>query len=134
MNIMNYEDFKTTDEHDSFISNNPKEGTLKVMVFTASQAIPIENTEITITKDIGNNKVLFFRGLTNESGVIDNIKLPAPNSNSEEKFASSNYTLYDLNATSTSYEVIKKYTVAMFGDIKIIQYVKMTPNINVGGV
>ena len=57
MNLMLFEQFKQTPEYQKFIEENPSFGTLKVEAFTAFQGMPIENTEILITKDIGDNKV-----------------------------------------------------------------------------
>ena len=64
MNLVSYEEFKKTDSYKTFIKENPSTGTLKVEVFTAYQAIPISDTDIIITKDIDNQKVLFFVGKT----------------------------------------------------------------------
>ncbi len=134
MKLMTYDEFKTTEDYQQFIKENPDIGYLKVMTFTAYQAIPIENVEILITRDIGNNKVIFFRGTTNSSGIIDNIELPAPVSGYNVKdYQVSNYTVYDLTAIRIDYETIKKYSIGMFGGVKIIQYVKMVPNISKEG-
>ncbi len=51
--LISYEEFSKTEEYKGFISVNPEEGSLKVMAFTAYQAIPIEDAEIIITKEIG---------------------------------------------------------------------------------
>ncbi|MGN0973695.1 MAG: hypothetical protein ACI4OT_03035 [Bacilli bacterium] len=132
MDLMSFEQFKQTPEYQKFIEENPSFGTLKVEAFTAFQGMPIENTEILITKDIGDHKVLFFKGYTDSSGIIDNIILPAPK---EEPVASyekrPEYTVYDLTAIHDQYEIIKKYNIGMFGGIKVIQYVKMIPDIEV---
>ena len=43
------------------------------------------------------------------------------------------YTIYDWTAINDDFETIKKYKIAMFGDIKVIQYVKMIPKIDIEG-
>lgn len=130
MNLITYEEFKKTDEYEQFIKENPDKGSLKIQAFTAHQAIPIENAEIIITQDIGNNKVLFFKGYTDSSGIIDNIELPAPIGTVDLKAQEiPKYTSYNLTAIHEGYESIKKYDIAMFGNVKIIQYVKMRPEI-----
>lgn len=130
--IISFEDFKQLDEYQQFISENPDMGYLKVQVFTAYGAIPVADTDILITKDIGQYRVVFFRGRTDSSGIISDIELPAPLSTIDPEIAPI-YTLYDLTAINEEYETLKKYSVAMFGGIKIIQYVKMTPKIDMGG-
>lgn len=134
MSFISYEDFKKMDEYQTFIEENPSTGYLKIEAFTAYRAIPVENVEILITKDINNDKVVFFRGYTDSSGMINNIELPAP---AEQTSISPEnppkYTLYDLTAIHQGYESIKKYDIGMFGGIKVIQYVKMTPEIEIEG-
>ena len=135
MNFISYEDFKKTDEYKNFIKENPSVGKIKILAFTAYGAVPIENAEILITKKVGNKEILFYRGFTNSSGVISNIDLPAPIYVEKPEFDDiPKYTMYDLTAIHEGYETIKKYRVGMFGNVKIIQYVKMTPKIALEGV
>lgn len=130
MNLTPYEEFMKTEEYKKFIEENPAIGSLKIQAFTAYQAIPIPDTEILITKKINDQQILFFKGYTDSSGIIENIELPAPSSlSSNELEATPAYTIYDLTAINEGYETIKKYEIGMFGDIKVIQYVKMTPQI-----
>lgn len=128
--LISYEDFKKTPEYAAFIKENPDFGNLKVQAFTAYGAIPIPNTDILITKDIGGYQVTFFKGKTDSSGMISDIKLPAPATSIPNYDIPLNYTVYDLTAIHTGYEEIKKYSIGMFGGIGIIQYVKMNPEIN----
>lgn len=130
MNLTPYEEFMKTEAYKKFIEENPAIGSLKIQAFTAYQAIPIPDTEILITKKINDQQVLFFKGYTDSSGIIENIELPAPPSlSSTELEATPAYTIYDLTAINEGYETIKRYEIGMFGDIKVIQYVKMTPQI-----
>ena len=129
MKIISYEEFKNTDLYSDFIEENNDIGTLKVQVFTAYGAIPIENTNIVIYKDIEEYRVVFFQGLTDSSGIISDIKLPAP------KMVTSNedipiYTVYNMTAFNNEYESIKNYVIGMLGGVNVIQYVKMMPNVN----
>ncbi len=135
MNLTTYEEFMQMDEYQQFIKDNPDLGYLKIMAFTAYQAIPIPNTEILITKDIGNNRVIFFKGATDSSGIIDNIALPAPPSGySSTNHKTSSYTFYHLTAIHKDFESIKQYEIALFGNLKIIQYIKMIPSVDIGGI
>lgn len=134
MNEMSLEEYEKTEGYKKFILENPAIGILKVQVFTADQAIPIANAKVSISKVIDQDQVLFFEGLTNDSGIIDNIKLPAPGGEyNTETFEIPKYTTYQLNVSNGDYHTDKKYEVAMFGDIKVLQYIKMLPN-NVGGI
>ncbi len=135
MNFVNLEDFKQTESYEKFIQENPSTGRLKVEVFTAYRAIPIPNTRILVTKDIDGQKVLFFSGLTDSSGMISNIELPSPAENKNFKPGDvAQYTMYDVTAIHEGYERIKKYDVAIFGNTGVIQYIKMIPEINMEGI
>lgn len=131
MKIISFEEFKNTDLYDDFIKENSSFGNLKVEVFTAYGAIPVANTAILVSKDIEEYKVIFFRGLTDSSGMISNIKLPAPPmvSSSEEMPI---YTIYDMTAVNEGYETLKSFSIGMFGGVNVIQYVKLQPEINLG--
>lgn len=129
MDYMSLEQFEKTNDYKTFIEENPSTGVLKVQVFTADQAIPISNAEIFITKTIGDNDVLFFSGKTDMSGIIDNIILPAPKGEADfENFEIPKYTTYNLVVSSDEYKTIKQYEVSMFGDVKVLQYVKVSLN------
>ncbi len=132
--LISYEEFKKTDSYQNFIRENPSTGTLKVQAFTAYKAVPIPNAEIVIFKNIDNYKVVFFRGLTNSSGIIDDIVLPAPVNALETSMEAPKYTLYDLTAIAVEYEAIKQYEIAILGNLKVIQYIRMTPEVELEGV
>lgn len=134
MNLISFEDFQKLEEYQRFVTDNPSTGTLKVEAFTAYGAIPIPDVEILVTKDFGNNRVIFFRGYTDSSGMISNIELPAPAGTfNPTTFETPAYTLYDLAAISEGYESIKRYNIGIFGDVSTIQYVKMIPKIELEG-
>ncbi len=133
MTVINFDEFKRTPEYQDFQLANPDIGTLKVQAFTAYNALPVEGTDIMISKDIEEYRVVFFRGQTDSSGIIDNIQLPAPQS-SIGSIEPPLYTVYDLTAIHTGFESIKQYSIGMFGGIKVIQYVKMIPEIILEGV
>ena len=126
MNNITLEQFKKLPEYQNFIQKNPSTGNLKVQVFTADQAIPLPNTQVYITKQIGDYNVLFFEGMTDSSGIIDNIILPAPVGDfNVEEVVAPDYTMYQLVASNDALKEIKQYQISMFGDVKVLQYIKM---------
>ena len=126
MNNITLEQFKKLPEYQNFIQKNPSTGNLKVQVFTADQAIPLPNTQVYITKQIGDYNVLFFEGMTDSSGIIDNIILTAPVGDfNVEEFVAPDYTMYQLVASNDALKEIKQYQISMFGDVKVLQYIKM---------
>ena len=75
---MNINEFMNTDEYKNFINLNPGVGKLKVRSYAASEALPVSGLHIVVSTEIGNTNVVFFDGVTDASGVIDTISLPAP--------------------------------------------------------
>ena len=128
MDYMTFDEFQKLGEYQTFMKENPSTGTLRVNVFTANGAIPLADANVLITKKIGNYNVLFFDGLTNSSGAIDNIVLPAP-SVSSNNMEVPGYTFYELNANHAGYQAVEQYEIAMFGNTKVIQYVKLMPEV-----
>lgn len=134
MKTISYDEFKKTDLYDDFIKSNPDIGNLKVQVFTAYGAIPVAGSEVLVTKNIEEYRIIFFQGFTDSSGIISNISLPAPKTiTSATPEITPEYTIYDLTVLHQEYEALKTYSIGMFGGVNIIQYVKMLPNLeNIG--
>ncbi|MBQ8534256.1 MAG: hypothetical protein IJ463_01070 [Bacilli bacterium] len=129
MEYISFDEFKKLDIYEDFIRVNPDLGVLKIEAFTANEGIPIPDTDIVIYKDIGEYNVVFFKGKTDSNGMIDNIYLPTPKKSDSMSLEIPLYTVYEMNAFHIGYETIKKYSIGMFGDVKVIQYVKMMPEV-----
>ena len=61
-------------------------------------------------------------------GVIDNIVLPTPK-RVPNNYDLPRYTFYELSAIHVGYQDIKQYTISMFGNTKVIQYVRLVPEV-----
>lgn len=122
-------DFVNSEIYKSFINANPGLGFLKIRAFSASQAVPISGMNVIVSKDIGGNKVIFFSGDTNESGIIERISLPVPRTG-VDNMISPVITTYDIN---TNYEGVNRlYKVNVYDDIYVVQNINVTPNISYG--
>lgn len=129
--IYNFSDpnFINSSIYQNFLEENPVYGYLKIRAFTAGGAVPIEGLRVTVSKNIDENKVIFFEGVTNSSGVVDTITLPAPRINGENLNVP-NRTKYDVSATydNTTYS----YIVNIFENIYVIQNINVAPSMNKG--
>ena len=73
--------------------------------------------------------MVFFRGQTDSNGMIANIELPAPKAQYvADKDVMPPYTSYDITAIHGNFDTIDNYVVGIFGDVRVIQYVKMAPS------
>ena len=123
------EEFRDSSLYKTFININNGKGILKIEASTASEAYPLEGIEIIISKMLNGNKVIFYKGVTNESGIIDGIILPTRKIDKEiEDVSDIVYTTYDLVANYPKYNMNKIYDVSIFDDVKVIQPITMSVN------
>jgi len=122
---VNDKDFVNSELYKSFINSNPGLGFLKIRAYAASGAVPISGMNVIVSKNIGGNKVIFFEGVTNLSGVIEKISLPAPKMDSDNMIAPV-ITTYDID---TSYEGVSRlYKVNIYDNIYVVQNINITPS------
>lgn len=135
MNIYNINDenFKNTEAYRSFMNDNPANGYLKIRAYSASEAIPVRGLKITVSTEYEGNTIIFFDGVTDTSGVIEKIILPAPKLNSDNMNVPSRIT-YDINATYEPNLVDLKYQVNIYEDVFVIQNINIVPGSNSGGL
>lgn len=134
MNTYNFNDesFKNTDIYKRFITTNTGEGYLKIRAYAASQALPISNLNIVVSKTIGNNNIIFFEGATNSSGVIERIVLPAPEQNTDDLIIPNSIS-YDIKATYEPDNTTSTYRINIYDNIYVVQTINIVPTMNVMG-
>ncbi len=116
------QEFKNTDIYKNFVNENSARGILKVEAHSSTNAYPLKDVRIVVSKMIGNDKVIFFDGVTNESGIIENIILPTKEMAEEVNSASDIvFTKYDLEASYPNNDLKKDYDVSIFDNVKVIQ-------------
>ena len=119
-----YDEFKNSRLYDSFIINNSGIGNLKIRAYTASLALPVADLEVVVSSKIDNMNVIFFRGKTDNSGMIENIKLPAP-------ILGNNLVV----PNTITYNVLaggKTFSVNMYDGICVVQNINMVLGDNNG--
>ena len=128
----NFGDFALTnlDKYNKFMSENPFVGYLKIRAFTSGGAVPIEGLKIVVSKDIDGDKVVFFEGVTNSSGIIEKIELPAPILDSD--LSVPNRTKYDVSAVYGDFKYF--YVVNIFKNVIVILNINVAPSSSMGGI
>ncbi len=110
-----------------FANQNTGSGLLKVQVFSANQAFPLKDVAITIYKDIDGKRVVFYEGVTDSSGIIDNISLPTIEmKNDVESSDDIVFTTYNITAKNISTDETKDYVIYIYDDVKIIQPIQFS--------
>ena len=127
MNTFNINDqnFVNSEIYKNYIKDNPTKGYLKIRAFAANQAIPISGLNITVSKIISNNNVIFYEGKTNSSGIIEKITLPTPKLD-PDNLDTPKSTTYEIIATYKNKN--KTYKINMYENIYVVQDININPN------
>ena len=133
MNTYNFNDsiFKQSQLYQNFVRENPSQGYLRIRAYAASQALPIRGLKVIVSKVVDNNKIIFFDGVTNDSGVIERITLPTPRIGDDNQIIPKNIT-YDIEAIYEPDNIQRMYSVNMYEGVYAVQNINVVPNINNG--
>ncbi len=64
---------------EAFERDNPGQGTLRIQAFRGPQTLPVEGVQVVVSHTFADGTShIYFTGVTDESGLIDSISLPAP--------------------------------------------------------
>ena len=125
---MNINEFMKTNEYVEFIKKNPGIGNLKIRAYAASEALPVSGLNIVISSIISDTKVIFFIGKTDASGMISDIKLPAPSL--IDNLEIPNTIKYDIEASIGNKK--SNFSVNMYDGICVVQNINFIPGEDYG--
>ena len=123
---VNDENFKNSTIYQKFLSENPKVGYLTIKASAAGGAVPIEGMSVKVSKVIEGNNVTFFEGATDNSGLIEKLKLPAPTLNPSD-LTVPNSTTYDINTNYAPDNIKGIYKVNIYENLSVIQNINIVP-------
>ena len=107
---------------------NSEHGFLKVEVRTGENGIPVSGAAVSVTKKNGKEEDIMFTGITDESGSVPIIELPAPpmgTGNTPESFE--HYETYMVSAYSNGFYREVSENVPIFSGITSIQRFNLIP-------
>ncbi len=112
---------------EEFLAENPQAGALKVAVSQGRGLIPIEDARIYVTRLLGGDKVIMGKGVTDKSGILDDIILPAPSRSGSfiQESADIPYALYDIGVEHPDFESVTMRDIPIYEGIKSIQNINM---------
>lgn len=125
-------DFINTELFKSYMRENPAKGNLKVRAYAASLAIPIEGVRLIVSSVYNDNKIIFYEGKTNESGLSEKISLPAPRLSSDNLEVPEKRE-YEIEAIYDKDGIKALYKVNIYEDVCVMQDINIVPEIKVGG-
>lgn len=128
MNNISLENFKNTPMYQNFISENPGSGNLMIRSNAAGGAIPISGLNVVVSNIIDNMRVIFFSGVTDESGMINRISLPAPTQTPSD-LDIPKYLTYDITATYPKNNTVLTYRVNIYDNVCVVQNINIVPEV-----
>ena len=128
MNIYSMFDknFLSSELYQRFIRENPEKGGLRIRAYAASEAIPISGLKVVVSTMFEDNKIIFFDGYTNESGVIEKITLAAPRSD-DNNLSVPSKRVYEIEAISNKDNVKQVFQINVYQGICIVQTINIVP-------
>lgn len=117
---------------DDNISRNPQEvgqGLLKVQVFSAKGAFPVENASVIVKQGDKNSSHIIFSGVTDKSGIVEGIKLPALAESLSQNYetAENSGTDYLVSVRHPNFLPVNDRVVTAYDTIETILPVLMYP-------
>lgn len=116
---------------DEFNKANPRQGTLRFRTYTARNALPVSNADITITKTIDGKRHVFYRLVTDQSGQSEEVLLPAPLSIYSQTPDSGvqPFSLYDADIIAVGYSPVSLRNIPVFEGILSVQRAALVPSV-----
>ena len=125
----NSSDTKLNDGEYNKRSNYDSIGWISVNVRTAENASPVENASVVITSMNNGNLIFEATGVTDESGQIKKIALPAPSASLslDSENLIKPYSVYDISVYADGFFRERSVDVPVFAGITSVQQFNMVP-------
>ena len=110
-----------------FLDAHPERGTLRVQVSTGRGLIPVEGARVEIYRNFGPERTVFYEGVTDASGIVEDIRLPAlPAGWSQSaETAGISGTVYQAAVRHPRYSTVEGRPVTVFPRIETILAVSL---------
>ena len=116
------------DTYAQFLEENPKTGWLRIQAYTGLGSGPAPGATAVISRQFADGVHVFATVQTDESGIADDIPLPAPDKSlAESPAGEAPYADYRITVTRPGYRTEVYTEVPVFDGIKSIQPVQLTP-------
>lgn len=107
----------------------PENGYLSVRVYVSEAELPIEGVAVTVTQPTENGTRLLAARLTDESGKVAQITVPAPDrAESQSPGVSMPWTTVDITADHPDYERIVVENAQIFAGTQTEQNLALIPH------
>lgn len=106
-----------------------KYGTFFVRAYTAGGALPVSGAIVRIRGADENNREVVYSLITDEDGVTEKIRLPAPPKELSDTPEQTEppYALYDIEIVKNGYFTKRLYNIQVFSETENEQLIAMIP-------
>lgn len=110
-----------------FMDAHPERGTLRVQVSTGRGLFPVEGARVEIYRNFGPERTVFYEGVSDASGIVEDIRLPAlPAGWSQSaETAGISDTTYQVSVRHPQYGTVEGRPVTVFPRIETILAVSL---------
>lgn len=117
------------DDGAAFLASHTGRGSLRVQVSSGGGSYPVEGAAVEVFRQTESARRVYFRKVTDISGIADNMILPAlPKQNSlRSETADSSSTEYGVTVFHPAYFPGKSHTVAIYDGIETLLPVELIP-------
>ena len=107
----------------------PDRGTLRVQVSTAGGTFPVPEAAVTVSRSFGGTSQILYRGITDLSGILDGLSLPAlPDSYAQNPATAAQAgTDYRISVYHPEFVPRNDLPVTIYADIETILPVTLEP-------
>ncbi len=124
----NDKSFVNSNEYLAFIDKNKGNGGLKIRAFSANEALPVVGLKVVVSTMFNDDKIIFFEGETDNSGMIEMLSLPAPVYSNDDLITPSSI-LYSIDVKYDLDNSEKSFLVNLYNGICVVQNITITPGV-----
>ena len=110
-----------------FLDAHPERGTLRVQVSTGRGLFPVEGARVEVYRNFGPERTVFYEGVTDASGIVEDIRLPAlPAGWSQSaETAGISGTVYQVSVRHPQHGAVEGRPVTVFPRIETVLAVSL---------
>ena len=110
-----------------FLDAHPERGSVRVQVSTGRGLFPVEGARVEIYRRLGTEPMVFYEGVTDASGIAEDIRLPAlPAGWSQSaETAGISGTVYQVSVRHPQHSTVEGRPVTVFPRIETVLAVSL---------